>query len=108
MPRGHSRRQQSERDGHRQIDVVADRDELRLCYRIELRNRGFVTRIDFANVGVLINDLRFVIAEPIELVRDLVEILLPNNYSNQFFTADPKSIALDHLCRPFRIREWIE
>src|SRR5437588_6870255 len=57
---------------------------------------------------LLVNDLRSVIAEPIELMRDLVEVLLPNNYSNQFFTADPKSSALDHLCRPFRVRKRIE
>src|SRR5438270_9663175 len=108
MPRRKLRRQQSKGDDDRQIDVVPHGGQLCFCPFVYCRQRILIARIDLLNMRVLVNDLRSVIAEPIELMRDLVEVLPPNNYSNQFFAADPKSIALDRLCRPFRIREWIE
>jgi len=38
--------------------------------------------------GVLINDLRFVIAHLLNFVRDFVEICLPNDYPHQFLFTD--------------------
>ena len=49
--------------------------------------RRFIARIDFDDPGFFVNDLRLIIAEPIELVRDLFEIRLANNDADQFFAA---------------------
>ena len=83
-----SRRQQTKRGDHWQIDIVSYRHQLRRRVLIQLRDRGFVARIEFHDLRFLVNDLRLVIAHPVDLVRDLLEICLPNDDANQFFAAE--------------------
>ena len=47
--------------------------------RASLSARRIVARIDFHNPSGLVNNLRLVIAQAIQLVRDLVETALADN-----------------------------
>src|SRR6267143_3942049 len=93
MPRMQACRQQSKRRNHGKIDVVSYGDKLRAVLRIQFGNRGLITWIDFGNAGVLIDNLRFVIAHLLDLVGDLVEVCLPDDYANQFCATEFNSSA---------------
>ena len=47
-----------------------------------------VARIDFDDARLFVDDLRFVIAHPVDLVRDLVEIRLPDRDADRFLAAE--------------------
>ena len=82
MARRQPRRQQTERGDDRKIDIVLHRHPLRNRIFIQLRDSSFIARIDFFDLHVFIDDLRLVIAQFIDLVRDLIEIRLPNDDAN--------------------------
>jgi len=75
---------------------------------IDLRNCALVTRVNFLNFSILVNDLRLVIAHSINLVRDFVEARLSYHDSNQFVPAEFESVALDLFGRPSLIGERIK
>src|SRR5437016_11330080 len=115
MPRMQACRQQSKRRNHCKIDVVSYGDKLRAVLRIQFGNRGLITWIDFGNAGVLIDNLRFVIAHLLDLVGDLVEVCLSDDYSNQFCAPEFNSQAgitdssySPRVARATLIRIWIE
>src|SRR6266478_1534991 len=93
MPRLQAFRQQSKRRNRCKIDIVSYGDELRAALRIQFGNRGLITRIDFGNVGVPIDNLRLVIAHLLDLVGDLVEVCLCDDYSNQVCATEFNSLA---------------
>src|SRR5205823_1610305 len=51
------------------------------------------SRIDFHNAGVLIDNLRFIIAQLLDLMGDLVEVCLFDDHSNQFCATEFNSLA---------------
>ena len=108
MARVQLRCQQTECCDHREIDFVRDGDKLRTLLRVEFRNRLIIPGIDRDDVRVLVNNLGFVIAHSVDLVRDLVEVRLPHHDANQFVSAEFHSVALDLLRRPPLIGEWIK
>ena len=108
MPRLQLRCQQTECCDHREIDFVGHGDKLRILLRVEFRNRLIFPRIDRDNVRILINNLGFVIAHPVDLVRDFVEVRLPHDNTDQFVSAEFESIALDLFCRAPLVGKWIE
>src|SRR5437764_12574082 len=85
--------QQSKGGNHCKIDVVSYGDKLRAVLRIQFGNRGLITWIDFGNAGVLIDNLRFVIAHLLDLVGDLVEVCPAHDDANQFLAANPHTLA---------------
>ena len=82
MPRMQLRCQQAERRDYRKLDIVTHCDQLRCTFRIYFRDCAVIARIDFGDVRGFVNNLRLVIAHFFNLVRDLVEVCLPDDYSN--------------------------
>ena len=70
--------------------------------------RDVVAWIDFLNLGILINNFRFVIAHSVDLVCDLVEGRLAHHDADQFSPAEFHAIAIDFFCRAPLIGERIE
>src|SRR5205823_13793580 len=93
MPRMQFACQQSKGRNHCKIDIVSHGDKLRAALRIQFGNCGFITRIDFHNARVLIDNLRFVIAHLLDLVGDLVEVCLSDDYSKQLCATEFDSLA---------------
>src|SRR4029077_14425228 len=93
MPRLQAFRQQSKRRNRCKIDIVSYGDKLRAALRIQFGNRGLITRIDFLDAHVLVDNLWLVIAHLVNLVRDLVEVRLPDDYPNQFCATEFSSMA---------------
>ena len=89
MPRLELCREQTKRRDHGQIDIISHGDQLRRSLRVQLRDGRIVARIDFRNAGLLVNDLGLVVAHLVDLVRDLVEVRLPNNDAHHFLAAEP-------------------
>src|SRR6266540_877545 len=108
MPRLQSRYQKPERWNRRKINIVSYRHKLRGSLRVDFRNRIFIARIDLDHVRILIDDFRLVVSHSVDLVRDLVEICLPDDYPNQFCAAELQAIAFNHLRGPPLIRKWID
>ena len=108
MPRLQLRRQQAKRRDHRQIDPILDRDKLRLCRIVHVRNGFVIARIKLDDVGVFKNDLRLVIAHLVDLVRDFFMLLFANDNAHEFVAADWHAFALQLLRRASLIGEWIE
>src|SRR6266545_8078906 len=111
MPRVQACGQQSKRRNHREINVVSYGDKLRALRRVQFANRDIIAWIDVGNAGVFINNFRLVIAHLVYLVRDFVEVGLPNDYPNQFCAANPHTLAgvsdpgySNYLCRASLIR----
>src|SRR5438093_9761417 len=92
MPRLQFRREESKRSDHRKIDIVFHGYELCCRTLIQSLECLLVSRIDLCNLGVLVNDLRFVITHLIDLVRDLIEVRLVDHDSNQFLAAELDSL----------------
>ena len=108
MARVQLRCQQTECCDHREIDFVRHGDKLRTLLRVEFRNRLIIPGIDRDDVCILVNNLRFVIAHSVDLMRDLVEVRLPHHDANQFVSAEFHSVALDFFCCAPLIRERIK
>src|SRR6266446_839721 len=108
MPRLQSYRQQTERRDDGKIDIVLHRHEPRFRASIQFRNRVGIAGIDLLDLRILVHDLRLVIAHLVDLVRDLVEIFLPNNDANQFFATESHPVTLNRFAGPSPIRKWIE
>ena len=87
MPRMQLRGEQTKRRDYGKIDIVFDSYKLRRRILIQAAECLLVSRIDFFNLRVLVNDLRLVIAHLVDLVRDLVEVRLPNDHTKQLFAA---------------------
>ena len=107
--------QQSKGRNHCKIDIVSHGDKLRAALRIQFGNCGLITRIDFHNAGVLIDNFRFIIAHLLDLMGDLVEVCLSDDYSNQFCAPEFNSQAgitdssySPRVARATLIRIWIE
>ena len=60
---------------------------LRVRALIQRSDRRVIARIDFDDTGVFVNELRFVVAHPVDLVRDLLEVRLPNDNPHRFLAA---------------------
>ena len=58
---------------------------MRSALRIYFRNRCFISRVDFDHIGVLVNNLRLVIAHLVDLMGNLLEAASPNDNAHQFF-----------------------
>src|SRR5882762_9087185 len=108
MPRLQSSCEEPKRWNDCKIDIVLQRDKLRTSFRIQFGDRGLITRIDLGNTGGFVNNLRLVIAHFLNFVRDLVEVRLADDHSNQFISADLHSVARDLLRRAPLVRERIE
>src|ERR1051325_10970644 len=100
--------EQSKRSNDWKIDIVLYRDELRFTFGINSCHHSVIARIEGHNLSVLINDFRLVIAHLVDLVRDLVEVLAPDDYTNQFFATEPHFVALNCVARTSLVRERIE
>ena len=74
VPRFQLRGQQAKRRNHWKIDIVLDRHELWRRIFIQSCNRVVIAGIDFFNLRVFLNNLRFVVAHLVDLMRDLIEI----------------------------------
>src|SRR4051794_38545395 len=85
---GETRGEETKGRDHGQIDSVAHRHELRALTIIKLCDRLVVAWINLDDVALLENDLGFVIAHAINLVRDLFEIRLPHENPHRLFTAE--------------------
>src|SRR4030095_3820291 len=93
MPRVQTRCQQSKRRNHCKIDVVSHGDKPRVSFPIQFGNPSLITRVDFGNAGVLIDKLWLVIAHLVDLVSDLVEVRLPDDYPHQFCATEFSSMV---------------
>jgi len=72
-------------------------------------NRVLIAWIDFLDLRGLINNLRFVIAHSVDLVRDLVEVRL--SYEGREINSSPPSFTSSRsifFSRPPLIGEWIK
>src|ERR1051325_304769 len=91
MTRVQLRCEQTEGGDHGEIDVIGYSNKLRTLLCVNFRNCLILPRIDRDDVRLLGNDLRFVVAHSVDLVRDLVEGRLPHHDPNQFVPADFRS-----------------
>ena len=108
MPRLQLRRQQTERRDHRQIDPILDCNKFRPRGIVHARDGFVVSRINLNHTGVFKNNLRLVIAHPLDLVRDFFMLLFANDNPHQFVTADLHAFGFQLFRRAPLIREWIE
>src|SRR5437763_4935919 len=88
MPRLQSRCQQPERWDHRKINIVAHRHKVRGPLRVDFGDSWVIAWIDRHYIRVFVNNLRLVISHSVDLVRDLVEVRPPDDYPNQFCSAE--------------------
>src|SRR3954470_24378180 len=85
---GETRGEETKGRDHGQIDSVAHRHELRALTIIKLCDRLVVAWINLDDAALLENDLGFVIAHAIDLVRDLLEVRLPHKDTHRLFAAE--------------------
>src|SRR6476659_6328541 len=73
---------------NREVEPISYSHQSGLLASIEGSNRGVVARIELDDARVFVNEFRLVIAHPIDLVRDLLEIGLPHRDANRFLSAE--------------------
>src|SRR5262245_63335165 len=115
MPRVQARCQQSKRWNDRKVNIVSYADESRSSFTIKSRNGAFIARIHFPDARVFIDDLRLVIAHPVDLVRNFVEVRSSNDHPNQFCAAELNLFSgiagpgySDRICCTSLICVWVK
>ncbi len=87
MPRVELCGEQAKGGDDGQVEAVAHGDESRVHAIIERRNARVIARIDLNDRRVFVDDLRFVVAHPLDLVRDLVEAALADRHAHGLLAA---------------------
>ena len=80
---------------HREIQAIADGDELRPDAGVDLGEGREVAGVDLGDVRGFVDDLRLVVAHRLHLVRDFVEGGLADDDADEFLAAEGHAVALD-------------
>ena len=83
-PRG----EQAECGDDGDADAVAHGDEMRLVGCVQLGDGALVARVHFDDAGFFAHEVGLEIAERFHLVRDLVELRLPDGDARDFLAAN--------------------
>ena len=106
MPHVQLCRQQAERRYHRHVQPISHGEQSGLT-RVDRSHRCLIARIDFCDARLLIDKVRFEITELVQLVRDLVELRLPNRDLHHLITTDPCIRSIHRIALPTRVGKGI-